>query len=116
MAVLEACGVICIIASVFLSVLGSLSIFEYEYIAFKGYEAGMTCIYAAGIYLLILFMVLAMKYRHQKTFHEEVLETHSDSSDEDAPFIKLKRKKFLYRFGVCFIFYNLDMKIRSYFI
>ena len=107
MAALEACGVICIIASVFLSVLGSLSIFEYEYIAFKGYRAGMTCIYAAGIYLLILFLILVVKYRHRKTFHEEILDTHSDSSDEDVPLIKLNRKKFLYRFGVFLYFLEI---------
>ncbi|OMJ83833.1 hypothetical protein SteCoe_15132 [Stentor coeruleus] len=103
MAGIEACAIFCIIASIFLVVLGSLLISEYKYIHITNispYDAGMTCIWAAGIYMLILLLILFKYRRKNSTFnifksqeYEKFDDNKSDSSDEGSPFINLSIKK-----------------------
>ena len=95
MAVYEGCAIFCLVAIVFLGVLGILFIKEYKYLPYGGnsyYRAGITCIWAAGVYLIILFIIL-FKLKRSKTSLEPIHDNGSDSSDEDAPFIKINRKK-----------------------
>ena len=95
MAVYEGCAIFCLVAIVFLVVLGILFIKEYKYLRYSGnsyYQAGVTCIWAAGVYFVILFIIL-IKLRRPRTLIDPIRDTGNDSSDEDAPFIKINRKK-----------------------
>ena len=95
MVVYEACALLSLVAVAFLMFLGGLFISEYKYIQYDNgsyREAGLTCMWAAGIYLLILFLIL-FKLRKGKAPLGTIGDTGSNSSDEDSPFIKLTKKK-----------------------
>jgi hypothetical protein len=93
MAGLEACAVLSAIGFIFLAGVGVLMFNEYEYIAVKGKRAGMTCFYAAGVYLVILIVIVTGKCRKKKTDYERDEDTGSESEDDDEPLIKVNRKK-----------------------
>ena len=95
MVLIEGCAIICLIGSLFLIGLGILLTMGYEYIQIRNisqYQAGITCLWAAMIYVMILLIIL-LKLRRKRHFSEALKDTDSDSSDEEAPFINLYKKR-----------------------
>jgi hypothetical protein len=54
---------------------------------------GWTCIYAAGLYLMIIVLIILYRSYNRKR-RDLYLENNSTSSDEDEPLVKFERKKF----------------------
>jgi TRAP-type C4-dicarboxylate transport system permease small subunit len=95
MVLIEGCLIMCILGCLLLFGIGLALIDEYQYIPLQNitlHDAGMTCLMAAGIYLLILVIIL-IKYKRNKSWPDPLNDNESDSSDEDAPFIKEYGKK-----------------------
>jgi len=86
---LEALGALSLVGSIFLTCLGALLISEYEYVPLNGMnkqEAGMTCIWAAGLYLVVLAIIVALIGK--KTRSAGPLPRNDSEEDEEAPFLR----------------------------
>ena len=91
---LEALGALSLVGSIFLvrhkkTCLGALLISEYEYVPLNDMnkqEAGMTCIWAAGLYLVVLAIIVALIGK--KTRSAGPFPRNDSEEDEEAPFLQ----------------------------
>ncbi|CAG9313650.1 unnamed protein product [Blepharisma stoltei] len=99
MVFIEICTGISLFGSIILVIMGSLLIGDYEYIEINGIprdEAGFTCLWAAGIYVMILGIMVYLigRKEHAIRGQEEIQmrifrppDRDSSDEDEEAPFL-----------------------------
>lgn len=88
----------CLIGSIYLLILGTLFLTEYKYLPRIPPDPNMphpgwTCIYASGLYLMIIILIFLYRaYKPKNSYY--AWDPNTSSSDEDEPLVKFERKKF----------------------